>query len=186
MSAASTSPDVPVAVTDSSVLVPVWSRYVLQRLAAGAAPPYRPAWSEWIIAETWRVLTEQWFERFGGVTAPGVGRLDDLANGMLRRLLRVMHLVSLRGYAGPGAWPELADADDEPVWQTAVAAGAQYVISNNTRHFPPLVSGRHLYGGVEYVTAIEFIEDILGKDAAAVYERPLPGGAQLRSRRARR
>jgi hypothetical protein len=60
------------------------------------------------------------------------------------------------------------------------------VISNNTRHFPPLVSGRHIYGGVEYVTAIEFIEDVLGMDAAAVYERPLPGGAQLRSRRARR
>jgi hypothetical protein len=110
VSAASTSPDVPVAVTDSSVLVPVWSRYVLQRLAAGPAPPYRPVWSEWIIAETWRVLTEQWFERFG----------------------------------------------------------------------------RHIYGGVEYVTAIEFIEDVLGMDAAALYERPLPGGAQLRSRRARR
>jgi hypothetical protein len=49
-----------------------------------------------------------------------------------------------------------------------------------------LVGGRHIYRGVQYVTAIEFIEDVLEIDAASFYERPLPAGAQLRSRRARR
>ena len=46
----------PIAVLDSSVLVPRWSRIILQLLAAGADAAYTPVWSEWIIAETWRVL----------------------------------------------------------------------------------------------------------------------------------
>ncbi len=104
----------------------------------------------------------------------------------MRFLVAVMRLYSLRGYAGPDPWPELTDRDDAPIWQTAVIAGAQYVVSNNTRHFPPLVDGRHVYHGVEYVTAIEFIEDVLGLNAATFYERPLPGGAHLRSQRLRR
>ena len=49
----------PVAVLDTSVLVPAWSRVTLQLLASGAAPRYQPVWSEWIIAETWRVLTDR-------------------------------------------------------------------------------------------------------------------------------
>jgi hypothetical protein len=29
--------------------------------------------------------------------------------------------------------------------------------------FPPLVQGRHIYRGIEYLTAIEFVEDVLGE-----------------------
>lgn len=94
-----------------------------------------------------------------------------------------MRFVSIREYGGPGPWTELADADDEPIWQTAVLAGAQYVISQNTRHFPRLVAGRHVHGGVEYLTTIEFVEDLLGERSAAIYDRPLPGESALRSRR---
>ncbi len=54
------APPGPVAVLDSSVLVPVWSRLVLQRLAATARQRFRPVWSEWIIAETRRVLAWWW------------------------------------------------------------------------------------------------------------------------------
>ena len=173
----------PVAVLDSSVLVPRWSRLVLQRLAAPPHFRYAPAWSEWIIAETWRVLA------WRGCT--GAARTDEAewqsltqaANTMLRYLLRVMTLVSLRGYAGPAPWPELRDEEDVPIWQTAVVARAQYVVSHNATDFPPLVQGRHMYGGIEYLTAIEFVEDVLGADAAAVYGAPLPPGALLRSRR---
>jgi hypothetical protein len=186
VNAESPRPDLPTGVLDSSVLVPEWSRITLQRIAAAPEPPYAPAWSEWIIAETWRILTQQWLERYGRVSLPGERRLRTQANEMLRFLLAVMRLYSLRGYSGPDPWPELTDVDDAPVWQTAVVAGARYVVSNNTRHFPPLVNGRHTYRGVEYVTSIEFIEDVLGRDAAAIYGRPLPSGAQLRSRRARR
>ena len=40
-----------------------------------------------------------------------------------------------------------------------------------------------MYGGIEYLTAIEFVQDVLGADAAAVYGAPSPPGALLRSRR---
>ncbi|MBI4498980.1 MAG: PIN domain-containing protein [Chloroflexi bacterium] len=175
----------PLAVLDSSVLVPRWARVSLQCLAARQDPLYAPVWSEWIIAETWRVLTQQWLTR-----APNPDQFDEAtlrraANGMLHYLLPVMRLVSLRAYTGSGPWPDLTDEDDAPIWQTAVVAGAQYVVSNNIGDFPPLVQGRHVYAGIEYLTAIEFIEDILGEDAEQIYGAPLPAGAAVRSRRGR-
>ena len=102
---------------------------------------------------------------------------------MLRRLLSVMRLVSIRDFVGPAPWPGLKDAEDEPIWATAVVAGAQYVMSHNVEDFPPPVQGRHVYGGVEYLTAIEFVEDVVGEDAAAVYGSPLRPGALVRGRR---
>lgn len=44
---------------------------------------------------------------------------------MLCYLLPVMGLVSLREYDGPEPWPGLTDADNVPIWQTAIVAGAQ-------------------------------------------------------------
>lgn len=170
-------------VLDSSVLVSRWSRFVLQSLAARNDPPFVPFWSEWIIAETWRTLASLWLDRLARSREIEGPSLTRAANDMLRYLLRVMRFVSIREYGGPGPWPELADADDEPIWQTAVLAGAQYVISQNTGHFPRLVAGRHVHGGVEYLTTIEFVEDLLGESVAAIYDRPLPGESALRSRR---
>jgi hypothetical protein len=92
-------------------------------------------------------------------------------------------LVSIRDFAGPAPWPGLRDTEDEPIWATAVVAGAHLVVSDNTHDFPLLVQGRHSYRGIEYVTAIEFVEDVLGADGAAVYGAPLPPGALVRSRR---
>src|SRR5919109_4671522 len=43
---------------------------------------------------------------------------------MLRYLLPVMRVVTLRGYTGPDPWPGLTDPNDVPIWQTAVVAGA--------------------------------------------------------------
>ena len=102
---------------------------------------------------------------------------------MLRHLLEVMRLHTVRAAVGLDPWPSLTDRDDEPVWRTAVVAGARYVVSNNTRHFPPLAAGRPAHGGVEYVTAIEFVEDVLGFSAEAVAGHPLPAGAPIRSAR---
>jgi hypothetical protein len=109
--------------------------------------------------------------------------LAQAANRMLRRLLAVMRLVSIRDFVGPAPWPGLKDADDEPIWATAAVAGAQYVVSHNVEDFPPLMQGRHVYGSVEYLTAIEFVEDGLGEDAAAVFGVPVPPSALIRSRR---
>ncbi len=172
-----------VAVLDSSVLIPRWSRLVLQRLAAPPHFRYAPAWSEWIIAETWRVLAWRWLTRAAHTDEAEWHSFTQAANAMLRYLLPVMTLVSLRGYAGPSPWPELRDEEDVPIWQTAVVAGAQYVVSDNTTDFPPLVQGRHVYSGIEYLTAIEFVEDVLGADATAVYGAALPPDGLLRSHR---
>jgi hypothetical protein len=102
---------------------------------------------------------------------------------MMRYLLPVMTLVSLRGYTGPEPWPGLRDKEDSPIWETAVVAQAQYVVSHNIDDFPPLVTGRHVFADVEFVTAIEFVEDVLGEDAADVYGAPVPRGALVRSLR---
>lgn len=181
----STSAAVPVAVLDSSSLVPEWSRFVLQRLATSPRERYTPVWSEWIIAEIWRVLTWRWLARAGHTDDAEWRSLARAANTMLRFLLPVMTLVSLRETPDVPHWPTLRDEDDTPIWATAVVAGAQYVVSQNVVDFPPLVNGWHSYGGIEYLTPIEFVEDVLGEDAAAVFGGPLPQGAAIRSRRAR-
>ena len=173
----------PTAVLDTSVLVPTWSRFVLQRLAASPHGRYTSVWSEWIIAETWRVLTWRWCARAAQTDEAEWRALSRAANRMLRQLLPVMTLVSLRDYAGPEHWPGLQDAEDATIWQTAVLAGAQYVVSRNLAYFPPLVHGRHVYRGIEYLTAIEFVADVQGEDAAVIYGGSRAHAALTRSRR---
>jgi hypothetical protein len=176
---------VPLAVVDTSVLVPQWSRLVIQRLAALPDAPFVPVWSEWIIAETWRVLTWRWIVRSGRTTADESRKLTGAANEMLRYLLPVFRLVSLQAYAGPDPWPELTDRDDAPLWQTAQIARARYVVSHNIADFPPLVGGRHVYGGVEYLTTVEFVEDVLDRGITELLDLALPVAAALRSGRTR-
>lgn len=178
----------PVAVLDTSVLVPAWSRVTLQILASGATPRYQPVWSEWIIAETWRVLTDR-------LARAGVARRDIAAqaNSMLRHLLPVMRLVSVAVVPPAAQHPPIDDPNDALVWATAVIGKAGYVVSHNTAHFPPLVeehwelagraytARRHVHSDIEFLTAIEFIVDVLGERAVDIYLLP-PGGA-IRSRR---
>jgi hypothetical protein len=157
----------------------------LQQLATAANPRYRPIWSEWTIGETWRVLTQKHVDdalRSGRSIEWALLRRQ--ANAMMRRLLPVMAMESIAGRDElPQPWPELTDPDDAPVWATAALAGARYVISHNTRHFPPLIDGRHAYAGVEYLTTVEFVEDVLGLDLPTVYNGPLPSANLIRSRR---
>ncbi len=182
---------VPVAVLDTSVLVAVWSRVALQTLASGPEPVYQPVWSEWIIAETWRVLTWRWAQRgakWEEVTAS--------ANAMLRHLLPVMRLVSLREAPAALPAPPIADPDDGPIWTTAVLARAHYVVSDNIHDFPPLreeqatIDGkpyrlaRHRYQDIEYLTAFEFITDVLGETPAEILGRAVPPAGVVRSQRA--
>jgi hypothetical protein len=159
---------------------------VLQQLAVRPNPRFVAVWSEWIIAETWRVLSWQWVAEAGGTDEAQRRHLAHVANEMLRYLIPAMRLVSIQGVMEPAPWPELRDKEDAPIWATAVAAGAQYVVSHNIEDFPPLVQGRHVYSDVEYLTAVEFIEDVLDEDVTAVYGAPLRPGATVRSRRAPR
>jgi hypothetical protein len=102
---------------------------------------------------------------------------------MLRFLLPVMRITSLNQYVGPDPWPSIRDLDDIPLWHTATSAGAQYVISHNTTDFPPLTDGRHSWQGIEYLTAIEFIEDVLGLDIVSLTTAQLTPAALIRSNR---
>lgn len=102
---------------------------------------------------------------------------------MLRQLLPVMTLVSLHDAVEVTPWPELLDDEDAPIWQTAVLAQAQYVVSHNLADFPPLVGDRHIYAGIEYLTTSEFISDVLGEDIAEIYGASLPNQALIRSGR---
>jgi predicted nucleic acid-binding protein len=125
------------------------------------------------------VLTWRWLAKN---TARDERALADSANRMLRRLLSVMNLVSIREFIGRDPWPGLRDENDAPIWATAVAAQAQYVVRHNTQDFPPLLAGRHVYADIEYLTTIEFIEDVLGENAAEILGEALPDGV-VRSQR---
>ncbi|HEX6799069.1 MAG TPA: hypothetical protein VF116_15275 [Ktedonobacterales bacterium] len=54
------------------------------------------------------------------------------------------------------------------MWAAAKLTNAQYVISNNTRHFPPAQSdGRHVHEGIEYIGGDAFLALLAADDAGA-------------------
>jgi predicted nucleic acid-binding protein len=166
----------PVAVLDTSVLYPAWSRTLLSRFASDNDRRVQAIWSREIMRDLWRTVVERGVARghtfataqneAAALFAP-LGRALSLADGSTR---------SLDVLPSP-----FRDPNDEHLWNAAVNAGAGYIVSHNTRDFPPLVAvpaggRRHLYGGIEFLTAIEFIEGVLGEDAATLYGRALPQG----------
>lgn len=50
----------------------------------------------------------------------------------------------------------LKDPDDEPVLAAALVGKARYIVSLNTRDFPP--TGQ--YAGVQYVSPTQFLEEL--------------------------
>ncbi len=153
-----------VAVLDTSVLVPPRSRRELQVTAqVGLFVGY---WSPWIIAELNRVLTWRWIQR---ASPPDLSRANEqrcsvAAHIMMELLLATFQLVNpLPPY--PPAWEQLADVWDHPVWAAAKACGAQYVVSENTRDYPPAqLDGRHVYEGIEYLSSTAFLHLLAGTD----------------------
>ncbi|HZS91636.1 MAG TPA: PIN domain-containing protein [Chloroflexota bacterium] len=172
-------PVAPSAVLDSSVLVPAWSRLLLSTLAASRPILYTPVWCEWIIAETWRVLTAQRLRRLAVVTAADERQLSAASNAMLTALLQVMRFVTVVPPFDP-AWAGATDAADLPIWSAAVRAGAEYVISHNLRDFPPRnADGLCAYAGVEFITTANFVADVLGLDLDTVAPMPVPPGGRM-------
>lgn len=102
--------------------------------------------------------------------------------------------MSLYEAVDPGTPPPIIDPNDLPIWTTAVLANARYIVSDNTRDFPPLVEERavtdgracllaqHRYAGIEWLTAIEFIQDVLGENPEDILGRALPPSRIVRSR----
>jgi predicted nucleic acid-binding protein len=75
------------------------------------------------------------------------------AIGILTRLAVVVDYTRLEG-GDYTRW--LTDPDDEPILATALVGRAQYIVSMNTRDFPP--DGR--YAGVQYLTPQDFLNHI--------------------------
>lgn len=179
----------PVAVLDTSVLYPVWSRVLLRRLATGQPASIRGIWSREIARELWRT-----FSAWGVARGLAPEQAQHQAGATLYPLQQVLILVD-GDHRPPGAPASpLPDPDDAHLWNAALNGGAAYIVSHNTRHFPPAEQidtagesvSRHLSHGIEFLTAIEFIEDVLGFDAATLYGAPLPAGGLVRSDRSRR
>jgi hypothetical protein len=152
----------PRAVVDTSSLVPPMLRRELQQAAQLGL--FTAIWSPWIIAELNRVLVWRWVKD----PPPGRPRDDlsdanerrggEMANRMMEWLLPSFELVApLPPYPPP--WEELSDRWDHPIWAAAVSGGAQYVISEDTRHFPPRqADGRHVHQGIEYLCGRAFLD----------------------------
>lgn len=154
------------AVIDTSSLVSARLRRELQ--AAAQVSIFTAYWSPWIIAELNRVLTWHWIRHTAsGTSSPDLSRANErrcseAAHTMMELLLATFMLVETPP-PHPPAWEKLTDQWDHPVWAAAKASKAHYVVSENTRDFPPSQDdGRAVYEGIEYVTADAFLRLISG------------------------
>jgi hypothetical protein len=145
----------PRAVLDTSTLVPSGRRRSLQEASRSGA--FIGIWSPWIIGELYRVLTWQWLERTRDFSPANATDCSRSAKSMMTLLIATFETVSPVPPYAP-AWPGFADVDDHPIWAAAVLGRAPYVVSENTRHFPPAgPDGRHSFQGIDYLTVEEFL-----------------------------
>jgi hypothetical protein len=153
----------PRAVVDTSALVPARLRRRVQETAGSGVCTV--LWSPWIIGELYRVLTWQWLERTRDFSAANEAACSRSAKAMMTLLISTFEIVApVPPY--PPTWPTLSDSDDHPIWATAVLGQAQYVVSENTRHFPPLgQDGRHMHQGIEYLTTLAFLDRLVPGNA---------------------
>ncbi len=132
------SPEFQRVVLDSSVLL---GRRSPEIVAGAALSYYRAFWSPWIVAEYVRNRVEWVTERAARGKADRAERARLLeatrarVNSAIDYLSRV--LANVDYHAAPEAdlsW--LADQDDHPIMQTALAAEADVLVTDNTRDFP--------------------------------------------------
>ncbi len=152
------------AVLDTSSLYSDRLRRQLQEVAATGL--YTGLWSPWIIAELNRVLTWRWIRTRmpGDLSVAAERACSDAANAMMAALHLTFEVVTPRP-PYPPTWSALLDANDYPIWAAAVEGRAEYVVSENTRHYPPRGrDGRHSYDGITYLSAEAFLTLLLGDE----------------------
>lgn len=155
----SISPLVPRAVLDTNVLYSQTRRTTLVELVRLGR--FEAIWSAWIVAELNRVLTWRWAEQYG--TDARAQRMASVgAKEMMTHLLAAFTLVDLP-FPHPIPWPRLTDIWDIPIYASAVAASADYVVTDDLRHSPPRdpVTKRRMWNGIEYLSYRVFIERIM-------------------------
>jgi predicted nucleic acid-binding protein len=109
---------------------------------------YEAVWSTFIVGELVRIRVEHSIKH-------GVERTVDR-----QRINDLIHLLSdvlgVGNYRSASAAGLLSDPDDEPILATALAAGAVYIVSLNTRDFP--ATGKA--AGVQFVTPQAFLMEL--------------------------
>lgn len=152
------------AVLDTSVLFPPRQRAELQQ--AAQLGTFAGIWSPWIIAELNPVLTWDWVHTHGA-TATSERECSRAAKRMMEYLLPTFVLVApIPPY--PPAWEQLADIWDQPIWAAAVQGRAQYVVSENRRHYPPRQpDGSHTHEGITYLPGRAFLALLLKDETFA-------------------
>ena len=124
--AARTSNQVPIAILDTSVLISAHCHWLWLLARRGYS---EAVWSTFIVGEMVRIRVEHSIAR--GVDCSIFRRR---INDLVHILSDVLRVADYRGVSASGA---LRDPDDEPILATALAAGARYIVSLNTRDFPP-------------------------------------------------
>lgn len=142
----------PTALLDASALYGPTNRRALQQAAATGL--FAGFWSPWIVEELARNLTTDYYRT--QTYSTGTRRtLSALSKRMMVLLIASFATVDPKP-PFPDTWPT-ADPGDDHVWAAAVAAGVTYVVSENTRHFPPRAGGgRHTWAGIIYLTPAAF------------------------------
>ncbi|MDQ6603099.1 MAG: PIN domain-containing protein [Chloroflexota bacterium] len=149
------APTLPRAVLDTNVLYSHTRRTTLVGLVRLGR--FEAIWSSWIVAELNRVLTWHWAARYGSdVTTQRMASVA--AKEMMTYLLASFTLVD-PPLPHPIPWPELTDVWDVPVYATAIAARAMYVVTDDRRHSPPRdpATKRRIWNGIEYITYNHFV-----------------------------
>ena len=150
------------AVVDTSALFGTNHRADLQQLAETGI--YTAIWSPWIVAELNRVLTWHWFTQVApnDVSDKSRVRCAQAAKTLMALLTPVFATVDPKP-PYPAAWQGLTDPWDVPIWAAAKIGGAEYAVSENMHDFPPAGDdGRHVFGGVEYLTVDAFVAMFTG------------------------
>lgn len=151
----------PRAAIDTSVFRQSADRIALVKLAQDGV--FTAVWSDWIVGETWRLLTWQRVDEALQSRPPrGMGQalwreISRSANAMMRICAPVFELVRYVDGLDVAAWPGLEE-NDQPVFATAIAGRATFVVSMNTRDFPPPdAEGKRIWASVEYVKPPAFM-----------------------------
>ncbi len=134
--------DVPRVALDTSVLISYERHWLWSMAQLGV---FEAVWSAFIVGEMVRVRVESSIARD---TARSVYRRR--VNLLVHRLSDVLTIADYRSILLDGA---LSDPDDDPILATALAAGAQFVVSNDVKHFPPGATIMH----VRFVTPADFL-----------------------------
>lgn len=138
----SLSQDVPRAVLDTSVLVGEQREWLWPLARDGY---FAGVWSTFIVGELVRVRVEL-------AIARSVKRsvYRERVNALVHRLSDVLTTADYRSILLDGA---LSDPDDDPILAAALASGAQYIVSLNTKDFPSNDTIMH----VRFITPTNFL-----------------------------